>query len=94
VNTVMNFRIPYNFGKFLSSCVTGLYSRSIHVHEVSYEIFRSFLFVLYDLSMLYSVQGPQSLNAFFKLNKIYNIFLNAFLRAGQFWCLTYFLGSR
>jgi hypothetical protein len=23
VNTVMNLRVPYNFGKFLSSCVIG-----------------------------------------------------------------------
>jgi hypothetical protein len=23
VNTVMNLRVPYNFGKFLSSCPTG-----------------------------------------------------------------------
>jgi hypothetical protein len=27
VNTAMNFRVPLNFGKFLSSCTTGGFSR-------------------------------------------------------------------
>jgi hypothetical protein len=27
VNTVMNFRVPKNVGKFLSSCTTGGFSR-------------------------------------------------------------------
>jgi hypothetical protein len=33
VNTVMNLRVPYNAGKFLSSCTTGSYSRRAHFHE-------------------------------------------------------------
>jgi hypothetical protein len=28
VNTVMNLRVPYNFGKFLSSCTNGGFSRT------------------------------------------------------------------
>jgi hypothetical protein len=28
VNTVMNLRVPYNFGKFLSSGATGDFSRT------------------------------------------------------------------
>jgi hypothetical protein len=35
VNTVMNFRFPYNFGKFLSSCVTGCLSRRAQLHGVN-----------------------------------------------------------
>jgi hypothetical protein len=35
VNMVLNLRVPYNFGKFLSSCVTGGFSRMIRLHEVS-----------------------------------------------------------
>jgi hypothetical protein len=35
VNTVMNFQFPYNFGKFLSSCVTGGLSRRAQLHGIS-----------------------------------------------------------
>jgi hypothetical protein len=30
VNTVTNLRVPYNAGKFLSSCTTGIFSRRAH----------------------------------------------------------------
>jgi hypothetical protein len=33
VNTVMNLRVPYNTGNFLSSCATGGFSRGAHLHE-------------------------------------------------------------
>jgi hypothetical protein len=33
-NTVMNLRVPYNVGKFLSSCVTGGFSIRAQLHEV------------------------------------------------------------
>jgi hypothetical protein len=32
VNTVMNFRVPYNARKFLSSCTTGSFSKT-QLHE-------------------------------------------------------------
>jgi hypothetical protein len=35
VNTQMNLRVPYNFGKFLSSCTTGGFSRRAQHHEVN-----------------------------------------------------------
>jgi hypothetical protein len=35
VNTVMNFRVPKNFGRFLSSCPTGSFSRRTWLHGVS-----------------------------------------------------------
>jgi hypothetical protein len=35
VNTVMNLRVPYNFGKFLSSCATGGFTRRAQLHGVS-----------------------------------------------------------
>jgi hypothetical protein len=35
VNTVMNLRVPYNAGKFLSSCTIGGFSRRAQLHEVS-----------------------------------------------------------
>jgi hypothetical protein len=35
VNTVMNLRVPYNFGKFLSGCATGGFSRRSQLHGVS-----------------------------------------------------------
>jgi hypothetical protein len=35
VNKVMNLRVPYNAGKFLSSCTTGGFSRRAQLHEVS-----------------------------------------------------------
>jgi hypothetical protein len=38
-NTVMNFRIPLNVGKFLSNCTTGDFSRRTQFHEVSYIAF-------------------------------------------------------
>jgi hypothetical protein len=34
-NTVMNLRIPYNVGKFLSSCTTDGFSRRAQLREVS-----------------------------------------------------------
>jgi hypothetical protein len=33
VNTVMNLRIPYNAGKFFSSCTIGGFSRRAQLHE-------------------------------------------------------------
>jgi hypothetical protein len=33
VNTVMNFLVPENAGKFLSSCTIGGFSRSAQIHE-------------------------------------------------------------
>jgi hypothetical protein len=35
VNTVMNFGVPWNVGKFLSSCATGGFSRRSQLHGVS-----------------------------------------------------------
>jgi hypothetical protein len=35
VNAVMNLLVPYNFGKFLSSCTTGGFSIRVQLHEVS-----------------------------------------------------------
>jgi hypothetical protein len=34
VNTVMNFRVPKNVGKFLRCCATGLLSRRVQLCEV------------------------------------------------------------
>jgi hypothetical protein len=36
VTTVMNLRVPKNFGKFFSNCTTGGFSRRAQLHEVSY----------------------------------------------------------
>jgi hypothetical protein len=36
VNTIMNLRDPQNIGKFLSSCKTGGFSGSTHLHGVSW----------------------------------------------------------
>jgi hypothetical protein len=36
VNTVMNLHVPYNAGKFLSSCATGDFSRRAQLYRVSY----------------------------------------------------------
>jgi hypothetical protein len=33
VNMVMDLRVPYNAGKFLSSCTTGGFSRRTRLHE-------------------------------------------------------------
>jgi hypothetical protein len=35
VSTVMNFQVPLNVGKFLSSCTIGRFSRRAQLHEVS-----------------------------------------------------------
>jgi hypothetical protein len=35
VNTVMNLRVPYNVGKFLSSSATGGFSRRAQLRGVS-----------------------------------------------------------
>jgi hypothetical protein len=35
VNTVMNVRVPYNVGKFLSSSATGGFSRRARLHGAS-----------------------------------------------------------
>jgi hypothetical protein len=32
VNTVVNLRVPYNAGKFLSSCTIGSFSRRAQLH--------------------------------------------------------------
>jgi hypothetical protein len=34
-NTVINLRVPYNLGKFLSSCTSGGFSRRAQLHGVS-----------------------------------------------------------
>jgi hypothetical protein len=36
VNTVIDLQVPYNAGKFLSSCTTSGFSRSSQLHKVSY----------------------------------------------------------
>jgi hypothetical protein len=36
VNTVMNFRVPLNVEKFLSSCTIDSFSKKVQLHEVSY----------------------------------------------------------
>jgi hypothetical protein len=36
VNTVMNLRVPYKFGKFMSNCTTDDFSRRAQFHGVSY----------------------------------------------------------
>jgi hypothetical protein len=36
MNTIMNLRVLYNVGKFLSTCTTGGFSRRAQLHEVSY----------------------------------------------------------
>jgi hypothetical protein len=33
VNAVMNLRVPYNAGKFLSGCTIGSFSRRTQLHE-------------------------------------------------------------
>jgi hypothetical protein len=33
VNAVMNLRVPYNAGKFLSGCTIGSFSRRAQFHE-------------------------------------------------------------
>jgi hypothetical protein len=33
MNAVMNLRIPYNAGKFLSGCIIGDFSRRAQLHE-------------------------------------------------------------
>jgi hypothetical protein len=35
VNTIINFRVTSNAGKFLSNCRTGGFSRRAQLHEVS-----------------------------------------------------------
>jgi hypothetical protein len=35
LNTVINLRVPYNIGKFFSSCATGGFSRRAQLHGVS-----------------------------------------------------------
>jgi hypothetical protein len=35
VNTVMNLRVPYDVGKFLSSSTTGGFSTRVQLHRVS-----------------------------------------------------------
>jgi hypothetical protein len=35
VNTAMNFQVPSNVEKFLSSCATGSFSRRAQLHGVS-----------------------------------------------------------
>jgi hypothetical protein len=38
VNTAMNLRVPYNFGKFLSNCPTGSYSKRAQLPDVNYRL--------------------------------------------------------
>jgi hypothetical protein len=38
MNTVINFRIPLNVGKFLSCCTTGGFSKRARLHEVSLRV--------------------------------------------------------
>jgi hypothetical protein len=50
VNTVMNLQVPWNAGKFLSSCTIGRFSRRAELHEwvsewVSEPPVRKFAFV-------------------------------------------------
>jgi hypothetical protein len=33
VNMAMNLRVPYNVGKFSSSCIIGSFSRRAQLHE-------------------------------------------------------------
>jgi hypothetical protein len=33
LNAVMNLRVPYNAGKFLSGCTIGSFSRRAQLHE-------------------------------------------------------------
>jgi hypothetical protein len=35
VDIVMNLRVPYNIGKFMSSCTTGGLSRRAQLHAVT-----------------------------------------------------------
>jgi hypothetical protein len=35
LNRVINFQVPYNVGKFLSSCATGGFLRRAQLHSVS-----------------------------------------------------------
>jgi hypothetical protein len=35
VNMVMNLQVPYNVGKFLSSCATGGFSGRAQLHGIS-----------------------------------------------------------
>jgi hypothetical protein len=51
VNTVLNFRVPYNVGKFLSSWATGGFSRRTQFHGVIY-LFIYFWFI-YDAYSCY-----------------------------------------
>jgi hypothetical protein len=43
VITGMNFRVPYNFGNFISSCTTCCFPRGTRLHGVSYEKFNKYL---------------------------------------------------
>jgi hypothetical protein len=43
VITGMNFRVPYNFGNFTSSCTTDGFLRGTHLHGVSWEEFNKYL---------------------------------------------------
>jgi hypothetical protein len=36
VNTVVNIQVPYNAGKFLSSCTIGGFLRRAQLHEVNW----------------------------------------------------------
>jgi hypothetical protein len=36
VNMVMKYRVPKNFGNFLSTCATGSFSRRAQLHGVSH----------------------------------------------------------
>jgi hypothetical protein len=53
VNKVMNFQVPQNAGKLLSSCTIGGFSRRRQLQEVSYLVILclvKFLFILFSLN--------------------------------------------
>jgi hypothetical protein len=52
VNTVMDLWVPYNIGKFLSSCTTGGFSSRAQLHEVSYLVNRSNVIITFHAAKL------------------------------------------
>jgi hypothetical protein len=58
VNMVMNLRVPYNAGKFLSSYTTGGFSRRGQLHGVSsFAYFRRFSSTFWDPSCATQPRG-------------------------------------
>jgi hypothetical protein len=65
VNTVMNLLVPYNAGKFLSSCTSGSFSRRAQLHEVTWLwhlIFWSFIKTCRHIQVSVAI-GKQRLSA-------------------------------